>query len=66
MRLINSLQSPSLMQIVAISGFNVSPASEVVVERLTVKHSSSSSILSLVIETDRQSVRSLSSRVSDV
>ena len=45
----DSLRSPSLIQIVAMSGFNVSPAIEVVVERLTVKHSSSSSISSLVM-----------------
>ena len=60
------LRSSSLMQTVPIRGCIVSPDREVVVERLTVKHSSSSSILSEIMETVLQSDESLSSRESEV
>ena len=52
------------MHTVAIRGYNVSPLS-VDEDRLTVKHSSSSSILSERIGTEKQCTVSLSSNPSD-
>ena len=52
------------MQTVAMFGLSVSPARDVVVDRLTVKHSSSSSTLSEVMGTELHSVESLSSSTS--
>ena len=48
------------MQTVAIFGFNISSGSDEDVERLTVKHSSSSSILSEIMGMLIQSEESLS------
>ena len=59
-------RSSSLMQIVPILGFTVSPASEDVVWSLTVKHSSSSSILSERMGIEIHSDWSLSSSASDL